>query len=197
MTFIKYIPLTLICFFLIKYLISYFHEKTIKLKGEINNKNIINGMISSNDLQQENYIRFIEVVKSYLAYNNFRNISVLPNGCCELTNILTTLYKENILITCIQNKLNPSENYTDENWIACNKADIQSFVSRVLLNSCSKGILITNSFFEKDALKFAKNFNENNKYNLEIQLINGYELTKGIRSYSNYLSKVVLEYENR
>lgn len=197
MVFIKYTPITLISFILIKYLIFFFHEKTLKLKEEINNKYIINGMVSIKDLQKDNYTRFIEIIKSYLAYNNFRNISILPNGSSELTNIIATLNGENILITCIQNKLDLSENNNEDNWISCNKDNIQSFISRLLIHNCSKGMLITNSFFDNSSIDFSNKFNKSNKYNLEIKLINGYELTKGIRSYSNYLSKVVLEYENR
>ena len=58
----------------------------------------------------------------------------------------------------------------------------------MVINDCKKGIIITNSSFSNEAIKFINNFNNKNQEN-QIKLIDGYELTKTIRNHKFYIMK--------
>ncbi|MEN8077178.1 restriction endonuclease [Clostridioides difficile] len=196
MAFIRYLPLTILLFFLLKFLISYIEKSTISLNNKINSNSIKNGLISIKDIQKNNYNRFISIIESYLNSKGFKNINFLPNGESKLTNLTTTLDNEKIYISCIQ-----SDSFSEEPFIEgkVNIIDLKTteeFIGRLILNNYTKGILITNNSFSNSCIDFINHLNTSNSYNIEVKLIDGYELTKFVRSYNNYLRKEGISYDN-
>src|SRR5699024_10641314 len=106
----------------------------------------------------------------------------------NLTNFKTSLNNEDVFISCIENDLLGKYPYDEDNWKLTGIPDVQSFLGRLLINKCKKGILITNTSFSDKAIEFTKNFNNKNT-GMEIKLIDGYELTKSIRNHSYYITK--------
>ncbi len=152
-------------------------EKQIKL-----------GLLSIKDLQKNNYTTFIEIINIYLNILGFKENKLLPNMDDNLTNFKTSLNNEDVFISCIENDLLGKYPYDEDNWKLTGIPDVQSFLGRLLINKCKKGILITNTSFSDKAIEFTKNFNNKNT-GMEIKLIDGYELTKSIRNHSYYITK--------
>ena len=80
MNFIKYLPVTILLFFALKFLISYIEKSTIDLnKKEIENQ-IKFGVLSIKDLQKSNYDAFIKIINIYLDILGFKeNVHYLMN----------------------------------------------------------------------------------------------------------------------
>ena len=112
----------------------------------------------------------------------------LPGGNSDLTNFKCTLNNTDILICCIQNDLIGETAKDEDKWESTGRPDVQSFLARMVLNDCKKGIIITNSTFSSNAIEFANNLNDQNR-GIEIKLIDGYELTKSIRNHKYYIIK--------
>lgn len=185
---IKYVPFIVLLFFSLKFLISYIEKYTASLNKKIESSKIESGILSIKDLQKDNYDRFINVIKLYLNFNGFTNISLIENGTSELTNFTAILNNKKIYISCSQNDLLGKEDKDEDNWSLTDRPDIQCFLARTINNSSSKGIFITNSSFSDLAINFVNEVNNNNP-NIELKLIDGYELTKSIRSYKDYYLK--------
>ena len=175
MIFIKYLPITILLFFTLKFLISYIEKSTISINKKIIKKQIEFGILSIKDIQKNNYNTFIKIINLYLDILGFKDKLSLPNEYSNLTNFKASLNNEDVFISCIQNDL-------------LNSPDVQSFLARMVINDCKKGIIITNSSFSNEAIKFINNFNNKNQEN-QIKLIDGYELTKTIRNHKFYIMK--------
>lgn len=185
MNFITYFPLLILFYFSLKLLLRFIDENIISLKEQIKLRDVENGFLSIKDIQKNNYDRFIKAINLYLSSHNYENIIFEENNTPELTNLTGILNSENIYISCIQNDLIDKSVNLDNNLILISKEDIQMFLGRMLKNNCKKGLLITNTAFSESAKDFV-NLNNKNTDN-EIKLIDGYELTKSIRIYKNYM----------
>lgn len=185
---IKYLPLIILLFFTLKFLISYVEKSTIDLNKKETEKQIKLGLLSIKDLQKNNYTTFIKIINVYLNILGFKENILLPNGDSNLTNFKASLNNEDVFISCIQNNLLGKTPDDEDNWELTGRPAVQSFLGRLLINNCKKGILITNSSFSNQAIKFANDFNNQN-HGVEIKLIDGYELTKSIRNHNYYITK--------
>ena len=185
---IKYLPLTILLFFTLKFLISYIEKSTIDLNKKETEKQIKLGLLSIKDLQRNNYTTFIKIINVYLNILGFKENILLPNGDSNLTNFKASLNNEDVFISCIQNNLLGKTPDDEDNWELTGRPAVQSFLGRLIINNCKKGILITNSSFSNQAIKFANDFNNQNR-GVEIKLIDGYELTKSIRNHNYYITK--------
>ena len=188
MSYIKYLPLIILLFFTLKFLISYIEKSTIDLNKKETEKQIKLGLLSIKDLQKDNYTTFIKIINVYLNILGFKENILLPNGDSNLTNFKASLNNEDVFISCIQNNLLGKTPDDEDNWELTGRPAVQSFLGRLLINNCKKGILITNSSFSNQAIKFANDFNNQN-HGVEIKLIDGYELTKSIRNHNYYITK--------
>ena len=144
--------------------------------------------MSIKDLQKNNYNAFIKIINIYLNILGFKDSVLLPNGNSALTNFKSSLNNESVFISCIQNDLLGEIPKDEDNWELTGRPEVQSFLGRILINDCKKGILITNSTFSDKAIEFANDFNNQN-LGIEIKLIDGYELTKSIRNHNYYITK--------
>lgn len=188
MTFIKYLPITILFFFLLKFLISYIERLTISLNEKYIEKQIETGMLSIKDIQKNNYKNFINIINIYFNILGIEERNLLSDTDNDLINFKCLSNNEYIFVSCIQNDLN-SENPKDEdNLKPIGRPEVQSFLSRTFINDCHKGILITNSTFSNIAIDFINDFNDKN-HDIEIKLIDGYQLTKAIRNNKYYIMK--------
>lgn len=188
MSSIKYLPLIILLFFTLKFLISYIEKSTIDLNKKETEKQMNLGLLSIKALQKNNYTTFIKIINVYLNILGFKENILLPNGDSDLTNFKASLNNEDVFISCIQNNLLGKTPDDEDNWELTGRPALQSFLGRLLINNCKKGILITNSSFSNQAIKFANDFNNQNR-GVEIKLIDGYELTKSIRNHNYYITK--------
>lgn len=184
----KYIPIFILLFFSLKYLLAFLENNISLLKNKIELFKIENGMLSINDLQKDNYTRFIDTVNLYLSTHGYENIKIFHNGTWQLTNIQGTLNKENVLISCVQNLKCDNDKGNNDNWQLTSKIDIQCLLARMYEHNCKKGILINNSTFTKDAIDFVDNYNIK-RAGFEIKIVDGYELTRATRNYKNFIVK--------
>ena len=182
MGFIKFL------FFTLKFLISYVEKATLALNKKEFEKQIKTGVLSIKDLQKNNYDTFVKIINIYLDILGFKEITLLPNGNSGLTNFKSSLNNENVFISCIQNDLLGETPKDEDKWELTDRPDVQSFLGRIIINDCKKGILITNSTFSNKAIEFINDFNNQN-IGIEIKLIDGYELTKSIRNHNYYIMK--------
>lgn len=188
MGFIKFLPLIILLLFSLKFLISYIEKATLALNKKEIEKQIKTGVLSIKDLQKNNYDTFIKIINIYLDILGFKEITLLPNGNSGLTNFKSSLNNENVFISCIQNDLIGETPKDEDKWELTGRPDVQSFLGRMIINDCKKGILITNSTFSNKAVEFINDFNNQN-IGIEIKLIDGYELTKSIRNHNYYIMK--------
>ena len=188
MNFFKYLPLIILLFFTLKFLISYIEKSTIDLNKKQSEKQIKLGLLSVKDLQKNDYNTFIKIINIYLNILGFKENTILPNGDSNLTNFKSSLNNEEVFISCIQNNLLGETPADEDKWELSGRVAVQSFLGRILINNCKKGILITNSSFSDKAIEFANDFNNQNR-GIEIKLIDGYELTKSIRNHNYYITK--------
>lgn len=188
MGFIKFLPLIILLLFSLKFLISYIEKATLALNKKEIEKQIKTGVLSIKDLQKNNYDTFIKIINIYLDILGFKEITLLPNGNSGLTNFKSSLNNENVFISCIQNDLIGETPKDEDKWELTGRPDVQSFLGRMIINDCKKGILITNSTFSNKAVEFINDFNNHN-IGIEIKLIDGYELTKSIRNHNYYIMK--------
>ena len=184
----KYMPIFILLFFSLKYLLKFLEKKLSSLKIRLETYKIENGMLSINDLQNSNYTRFINTINLYLSTHGYDSINIFANGNFELTNIQATLSKEKVLISCIQNSKLDEDKDNSDNWQATTKIEVQCLIARMHEYGCKKGLLIINSIFSKDAIDFVDIYNNKN-LNSEIKLVDGYELTRATRNYKNYILK--------
>ncbi|WP_294386958.1 restriction endonuclease [uncultured Clostridium sp.] len=188
MIFIKYLPITILLFFTLKFLISYIEKSTISINKKIIKKQIEFGILSIKDIQKNNYNTFIKIINLYIDILGFKDKLSLPNEYSNLTNFKASLNNEDVFISCIQNDLLKDTSADEDKWELIDSPDVQSFLARMVINDCKKGIIITNSSFSNEAIKFINNFNNKNQEN-QIKLIDGYELTKTIRNHKFYIMK--------
>ena len=188
MGFFRYILFILFLALFIKLLISYVEKLSISLNDKIIKSQIELGLLSIKDFQKDNYETFIKIIKIYLDILGCKEIVALPGGNSDLTNFKCTLNNTDILICCIQNDLIGETAKDEDKWESTGRPDVQSFLARMVLNDCKKGIIITNSTFSSNAIEFANNLNDQNR-GIEIKLIDGYELTKSIRNHKYYIIK--------
>ncbi|MDU4980975.1 MAG: restriction endonuclease, partial [Clostridium celatum] len=171
-----------------KFLISYIEKSTIDLNKKQSEKQIKLGLLSVKDLQKNDYTTFIKIINIYLNILGFKENTILPNGDSNLTNFKSSLNNEEVFISCIQNNLLGETPADEDKWELSGRVAVQSFLGRILINNCKKGILITNSSFSDKAIEFANDFNNQNR-GIEIKLIDGYELAKSIRNHNYYITK--------
>lgn len=191
MNLLKYTPFFILIYFSLRLLSKFIEENILSLKEQISEEKIEKGILSIKDLQKNNYDRFLKAIKLYLSTHNYENIIIFKDNTPELTNLKGILAGDNIYITCIQNILgNDSDNENISTLTT--KRDIESFLGRMIINDCKKGLFINNTSYSDDARDFVRVLNTSSKY--EIKLIDGYELTKSIRLYKNY--NIELEVSN-
>jgi len=188
MGFFRYILFILFLALFIKLLISYIEKLIIYLNDKIIKSQIELGLLSIKDFQKDNYETFIKIIKIYLDILGFKNISPLNSDNNKLTNFKCISNTDSILVSCAQNSLYGKESKDEDDWETTGRPEIQSFLARMYINDCKKGIFITNSYFSDLAIEFVDNFNNKNQ-DVEIKLINGYELTKSIRNHKYYILK--------
>ena len=177
MGFFRYILFILFLALFIKLLISYVEKLSISLNDKIIKSQIELGLLSIKDFQKDNYETFIKIIKIYLDILGFKNISPLNSDDNNLTDFKCISNTDSILVSCAQNSLYGKEAKDEDDWETTGRPEIQSFLARMYINDCKKGIFITNSYFSDLAIEFVDNFNNKNQ-DVEIKLINGYELTK-------------------
>lgn len=196
MGFFRYILFILFLALFIKLLISYVEKLSISLNDKIIKSQIELGLLSIKDFQKDNYETFIKIIKIYLDILGFKNISPLNSDNNKLTNFKCISNTDSILVSCAQNSLSGKEAKDEDDWETTGRPEIQSFLARMYINDCKKGIFITNSYFSDLAIEFVDNFNNKNQ-DVEIKLINGYELTKSIRNHKYYILKEELLNETK
>lgn len=196
MGFFRYILFILFLALFIKLLISYVEKLSISLNDKIIKSQIELGLLSIKDFQKDNYETFIKIIKIYLDILGFKNISPLNSDDNNLTDFKCISNTDSILVSCAQNSLYGKEAKDEDNWETTGRPEIQSFLARMYINDCKKGIFITNSYFSDLAIEFVDNFNNKNQ-DVEIKLINGYELTKSIRNHKYYILKEELLNETK
>ena len=196
MGFFRYILFILFLALFIKLLISYVEKLSIYLNDKIIKSQIELGLLSIKDFQKDNYETFIKIIKIYLDILGFKNISPLNSDNNKLTNFKCISNTDSILVSCAQNSLYGKEAKDEDDWETTGRPEIQSFLARMYINDCKKGIFITNSYFSDLAIEFVDNFNNKNQ-DVEIKLINGYELTKSIRNHKYYILKEELLNETK
>ena len=196
MGFFRYILFILFLALFIKLLISYIEKLIIYLNDKIIKSQVELGLLSIKDFQKDNYETFIKIIKIYLDILGFKNISPLNSDNNKLTNFKCISNTDSILVSCAQNSLYGKEAKDEDDWETTGRPEIQSFLARMYINDCKKGIFITNSYFSDLAIEFVDNFNNKNQ-DVEIKLINGYELTKSIRNHKYYILKEELLNETK
>lgn len=196
MGFFRYILFILFLALFIKLLISYVEKLSIFLNDKIIKSQIELGLLSIKDFQKDNYETFIKIIKIYLDILGFKNISLLNSDDNKLTDFKCISNTDSILVSCAQNSLYGKEAKDEDDWETTGRPEIQSFLARMYINDCKKGIFITNSYFSDLAIEFVDNFNNKNQ-DVEIKLINGYELTKSIRNHKYYILKEELLNETK
>lgn len=196
MEFFRYILFILFLALFIKLLISYMKKISISLNDKIIKSQIELGLLSIKDFQKDNYETFIKIIKIYLDILGFKNISPLNSDDNNLTDFKCISNTDSILVSCAQNSLYGKEAKDEDDWETTGRPEIQSFLARMYINDCKKGIFITNSYFSDLAIEFVDNFNNKNQ-DVEIKLINGYELTKSIRNHKYYILKEELLNETK
>lgn len=196
MGFFRYILFILFLALFIKLLISYVEKLSISLNDKIIKSQIELGLLSIKDFQKDNYETFIKIIKIYLDILGFKNISPLNSDNNNLTDFKCISNTDSILVSCAQNSLYGKEAKDEDDWETTGRPEIQSFLARMYINDCKKGIFITNSYFSDLAIEFVYNFNNKNQ-DVEIKLINGYELTKSIRNHKYYILKEELLNETK
>lgn len=196
MGFFRYILFILFLALFIKLLISYVEKLSISLNDKIIKSQIELGLLSIKDFQKDNYETFIKIIKIYLDILGFKNISLLNSDDNNLTDFKCISNTDSILVSCAQNSLYGKEAKDEDDWETTGRPEIQSFLARMYINDCKKGIFITNSYFSDLAIEFVDNFNNKNQ-DVEIKLINGYELTKSIRNHKYYILKEELLNETK
>ena len=196
MGFFRYILFILFLALFIKLLISYVEKLSISLNDKIIKSQIEIGLLSIKDFQKDNYETFIKIIKIYLDILGFKNISPLNSDDNKLTDFKCISNTDSILVSCAQNSLYGKEAKDEDDWETTGRPEIQSFLARMYINDCKKGIFITNSYFSDLAIEFVDNFNNKNQ-DVEIKLINGYELTKSIRNHKYYILKEELLNETK
>lgn len=196
MGFFRYILFILFLALFIKLLISYMEKLSIYLNDKIIKSQIELGLLSIKDFQKDNYETFIKIIKIYLDILGFKNISPLNSDDNKLTDFKCISNTDSILVSCAQNSLYGKEAKDEDDWETTGRPEIQSFLARMYINDCKKGIFITNSYFSDLAIEFVDNFNNKNQ-DVEIKLINGYELTKSIRNHKYYILKEELLNETK
>lgn len=196
MRFFRYILFILFLALFIKLLISYVEKLSISLNDKIIKSQIELGLLSIKDFQKDNYETFIKIIKIYLDILEFKNISPLNSDDNNLTDFKCISNTDSILVSCAQNSLYGKEAKDEDDWETTGRPEIQSFLARMYINDCKKGIFITNSYFSDLAIEFVDNFNNKNQ-DVEIKLINGYELTKSIRNHKYYILKEELLNETK
>jgi hypothetical protein len=196
MGFFRYILFILFLALFIKLLISYVEKLSISLNDKIIKSQIELGLLSIKDFQKDNYETFIKIIKIYLDILGFKNISPLNSDDNNLTDFKCISNTDSILVSCAQNSLYGKEAKDEDDWETTGRPEIQSFLARMYINDCKKGIFITNSYFSDLAIEFVYNFNNKNQ-DVEIKLINGYELTKSIRNHKYYILKEELLNETK
>lgn len=196
MGFFRYILFILFLALFIKLLISYVEKLSISLNDKIIKSQIELGLLSIKDFQKDNYETFIKIIKIYLDILGFKNISPLNSDDNNLTDFKCISNTDSILVSCAQNSLYGKEAKDEDDWETTGRPKIQSFLARMYINDCKKGIFITNSYFSDLAIEFVDNFNNKNQ-DVEIKLINGYELTKSIRNHKYYILKEELLNETK
>lgn len=188
MTFIKYLPITILLFFLLKILISYIENLIISLNKKYIEKQIETGMLSIKDIQKANYSNFVNIINTYLNIIGIKESNLLSNDNSDLINFKCLSNNEYIFISCIQNDLFTEDSKNEDNFKPISRPEVQSFLARIFISDCHKGILITNSTFSNLAIDFINEFNNQNN-GIEIKLIDGYQLTKAIRNNKYYIMK--------
>ena len=196
MGFFRYILFILFLALFIKLLISYVEKLSISLNDKIIKSQIELGLLYIKDFQKDNYETFIKIIKIYLDILGFKNISPLNSDDNNLTDFKCISNTDSILVSCAQNSLYGKEAKDEDDWETTGRPEIQSFLARMYINDCKKGIFITNSYFSDLAIEFVDNFNNKNQ-DVEIKLINGYELTKSIRNHKYYILKEELLNETK
>lgn len=196
MGFFRYILFILFLALFIKLLISYVEKLSISLNDKIIKSQIELGLLSIKDFQKDNYETFIKIIKIYLDILGFKNLSPLNSDDNKLTDFKCISNTDSILVSCAQNSLYGKEAKDEDDWETTGRPEIQSFLARMYINDCKKGIFITNSYFSDLAIEFVDNFNNKNQ-DVEIKLINGYELTKSIRNHKYYILKEELLNETK
>ena len=196
MEFFRYILFILFLALFIKLLISYMEKISISLNDKIIKSQIELGLLSIKDFQKDNYETFIKIIKIYIDILGFKNISPLNSDDNNLTDFKCISNTDSILVSCAQNSLYGKEAKDEDDWETTGRPEIQSFLARMYINDCKKGIFITNSYFSDLAIEFVDNFNNKNQ-DVEIKLINGYELTKSIRNHKYYILKEELLNETK
>lgn len=188
MTFIKYLPITILLFFLLKILISYIENLIISLNKKYIEKQIETGMLSIKDIQKANYSNFVNIINTYLNIIGIKENNLLSDDNSDLINFKCLSNNEYIFISCIQNDLFTEDSKNEDNFKPISRPEVQSFLARTFISDCHKGILITNSTFSNLAIDFINEFNNQNN-GIEIKLIDGYQLTKAIRNNKYYIMK--------
>lgn len=188
MTFIRYLPITILLFFLLKILISYIDRLTILLNEEYIKKQIETGMLSIKDIQKANYNNFIDIINTYFNIIGIKESNLLSGDNSDLINFKCLSNDEYVFISCIQNDLITKDSKNEDNFTPIGRPEVQSFLAKTFINDCHKGILITNSTFSNLAIDFINDFNNKN-HGIEIKLIDGYQLTKAIRTNKYYIMK--------
>lgn len=190
MELLKYLPLLILLFLLLKFLILFFQKLQNNINKTIESSFIKNGIVSIKDLQKNNHNRFLNIINFYLESNGFTNISIIDKNTVDTTYYTATLNKEIICIGCVQTDLSKNNELLEDTLSSINILNVEQLLAKMLSTDCKKGILITNTTFSEDCITFTKDFNHNLN-NLEINLVDGYELTKSIRNYRNYFKKEV------
>ena len=196
MEFFRYILFILFLALFIKLLISYMAKLNISLNDKIIKSQIELGLLSIKDFLIVNYETFIIIIIIYLDILGLKNISPLNSDNNKLTDFKCISNTDSILVSCAQNSLYGKEAKDEDDWETTGRPEIQSFLARMYINDCKKGIFITNSYFSDLAIEFVDNFNNKNQ-DVEIKLINGYELTKSIRNHKYYILKEELLNETK
>ncbi len=90
MVYFRFIPLIVLSFFALKFLISYIEKATINLNNKAIKRQIELGLLSIKDIQRNNYSTFLKIINIYLDILVCKEIVALPGGNSDLTNFKCT-----------------------------------------------------------------------------------------------------------
>lgn len=154
----------------------------ISMRSNTENNKSNKGIISIKDLQLKDYDRFIDCVRYYLYCNFYDNIEFLKQTDVYITEATATLNTEETYIFCIQNEMLDSDNNDEDNWTATDISTLKIYVSKLISQGASKGLVINNSIYTEDAIEYIYKINQTTN-NINITLIDGYDFTRLLRTY--------------
>lgn len=165
-----------ILFLFLKFINYLLEKKQQSVMAKIEENKNPSNFISINKLKTISNDKFIELITAYLENQGYKDVKIQSSDDTNYKNLSCTLNNEKIYITTLFNNPSDSTDTLDKS----NIKTIESFIGKMCRFNCFKGILFNNLTFSNDCLTLTDNINHNSDY--KIKLVDGYELSKFIRT---------------